>query len=192
MSSHERISGLLPEYLAGLLDDGTKARVAAHIAGCEECQEELSVLDALQGLGAPDPGERFWSENPKAVAALARAARRKRRTGFLLKAVLPLAAAAALLVAFVLHFPAGRRDVNVSQAFYTDPLSAEFAETDISGLDAGAERRMDAALDDELALRAGDEPGSSGTPDYISLSPEDLESLGKILNQYERRGGIRS
>lgn len=42
------IRELLPEYLHDRLDAAARARVAAHLAGCEECAAELATLQAVQ------------------------------------------------------------------------------------------------------------------------------------------------
>src|SRR5665213_1316713 len=39
--SHWELQSLLPWYVTGRLDPAEHARVEAHVAGCEECQEEL-------------------------------------------------------------------------------------------------------------------------------------------------------
>jgi anti-sigma factor RsiW len=39
---------MLPDLLHDTLDAGTKARVERHIAGCEECREELDVLRTVK------------------------------------------------------------------------------------------------------------------------------------------------
>jgi hypothetical protein len=47
--THERCSELLPGILRGDLTSEDEAAARAHLAGCEECQAELSGLNALQG-----------------------------------------------------------------------------------------------------------------------------------------------
>jgi anti-sigma factor RsiW len=42
------IRELLPEYLHDRLDAAARARVAAHLSGCEECAAELATLQAVQ------------------------------------------------------------------------------------------------------------------------------------------------
>src|SRR6185312_13739208 len=39
--SHWELQRLLPWYVTGRLDPAEQARVEAHLAGCEECQEEV-------------------------------------------------------------------------------------------------------------------------------------------------------
>ena len=42
------IREMLPDLLHGSLDAGAKARVERHVAGCEECGEELDVLRTVK------------------------------------------------------------------------------------------------------------------------------------------------
>jgi anti-sigma factor RsiW len=44
---HWELQSLLPWYVTGQLDPAEHARVEAHVAGCEECQEELRFERAL-------------------------------------------------------------------------------------------------------------------------------------------------
>lgn len=45
--NHWELQKLLPWYAAGRLDPAEHARVEAHVAGCEECQEELRFEQTL-------------------------------------------------------------------------------------------------------------------------------------------------
>lgn len=45
--SHWQLQQLLPWYVTGRLDPAEHARVEAHLAGCDECQEELRFEGAL-------------------------------------------------------------------------------------------------------------------------------------------------
>jgi anti-sigma factor RsiW len=45
--NHWELQSLLPWYVTGRLEPAEHARVQAHVAGCEECQEELRFEQAL-------------------------------------------------------------------------------------------------------------------------------------------------
>jgi hypothetical protein len=64
---HREIQSLLPWYVAGALDEAEQAEVRAHLAGCAECQAELSVehrlseaLDALPADAGALDVEHGW------------------------------------------------------------------------------------------------------------------------------------
>ena len=47
--NHWELQSLLPWFVTGRLDPAEHARVEAHVAGCEECQEELRFEQTLAG-----------------------------------------------------------------------------------------------------------------------------------------------
>lgn len=42
------IRELLPEYLSGTLSDVRRSEVASHVAGCQDCAEELALLQLVR------------------------------------------------------------------------------------------------------------------------------------------------
>ena len=54
--THDEVHALASEYVLGVLDDVTRARVVAHLATCPACVEELrEVLKAMDALGRSVP-----------------------------------------------------------------------------------------------------------------------------------------
>ena len=50
--THEEVHALASEYVLGLVDDVTRARVAAHLATCQACVEEVrQISQAMDALG---------------------------------------------------------------------------------------------------------------------------------------------
>lgn len=62
MMEHSRASELLSEYARGDLDAETSGRLAAHLAGCEECSLELRAVTAL----LPAPAEETLTDLERA------------------------------------------------------------------------------------------------------------------------------
>lgn len=54
-NEHERCSELLDQHVAGTLAPAERSWVDEHLASCIECRTELAAVQALQGLGSPDP-----------------------------------------------------------------------------------------------------------------------------------------
>jgi hypothetical protein len=82
--THDRLSELLPWYVTGRLDADEHAQVAAHVAGCAECQAEVAFQQQLEAEVArlPLDVERGWAQmrsqieaNDNADAGPARTAR---------------------------------------------------------------------------------------------------------------------
>ena len=53
LQTHDEIDRLLPWYVNDTLGDAERALVAAHIAACRECRDNVAFLKYLQhGIGA--------------------------------------------------------------------------------------------------------------------------------------------
>ena len=63
-NEHREVQALLPWYVTGRLDDADRARVAAHLSTCAECQEELRFERRLdvEVAGAPMDVEHAWAK----------------------------------------------------------------------------------------------------------------------------------
>src|SRR5688572_5349106 len=54
--THDEVQALASEYVLGLIDDVTRARVAAHLASCPACAEEIrQVAQAMDAVGRSVP-----------------------------------------------------------------------------------------------------------------------------------------
>ncbi|HEY6012197.1 MAG TPA: zf-HC2 domain-containing protein [Nitrospirota bacterium] len=67
MCTDKDIKDLLPAYLEQGLDRDEQLRVEGHLAVCEDCRSELSLLRIMSGEPVPDPGDAFWSGMPARV-----------------------------------------------------------------------------------------------------------------------------
>jgi len=47
---HDQVNALLPWYVTGRLDEDERARVEAHLAGCQTCQADLAAERRLKSL----------------------------------------------------------------------------------------------------------------------------------------------
>ena len=65
--NNENIKEQLLAYLEGNLGKPEQDLVEAHVATCDDCRKELSLLNMLSEEAVPDPGEAFWSEMPGVV-----------------------------------------------------------------------------------------------------------------------------
>jgi hypothetical protein len=61
------IQELLPAYAEQKLDSPDTTRVEEHLAICEDCVAELSLLRIVLSDAVPDPGEAFWTAMPGRV-----------------------------------------------------------------------------------------------------------------------------
>lgn len=86
--THDEASELLPWFVTGQLDEQEQAQVAAHVAGCAECQAEVAFQKRLEAEVArlPLDVERGWARMRGQIEANDDApsppARRPRRGGW--------------------------------------------------------------------------------------------------------------
>lgn len=95
----ERVSELLPEFLAGRLTDEAAARVRDHLEVCPECADRANAVGLLQETPVPAPDPQRWGRFVEGVVEVAERRRRRRR---LRRWVPALLLAAAVLVALLL------------------------------------------------------------------------------------------
>ena len=108
--NHWELQQLLPWYVTGALEPEEHARVEAHVATCEECQEELAferqLADAVKAL--PLDADVSWRRMEKRL----KAERQRQRPTLLTSPWTGWAVAACALVAAGLamapHAPAGQ------------------------------------------------------------------------------------
>ena len=91
----DRVSELLPEYLAGRLTDEGTARVRVHLEDCAECADRARAVGLLQETPVPVPDPRRWGRFVEGVVEAAERRHRRRR----LRRWIPVLAVAALVAA---------------------------------------------------------------------------------------------
>jgi Putative zinc-finger len=67
MCNDFNIKELLPSYEEQALDPTDTKRVEDHLALCEECRLEASLLRTMVADVVPDPGDAFWSAMPDRI-----------------------------------------------------------------------------------------------------------------------------
>ena len=67
MCNDKTIKELLPAYREQALDRTGNLLVENHLASCDECRTELSLLRMMAEETVPDPGEAFWNAMPDRI-----------------------------------------------------------------------------------------------------------------------------
>ena len=67
MCKDTAIKELLPAYREHALDRTEMLMIENHLASCEDCRNELSLLRVMTEEAVPDPGETFWAAMPGRV-----------------------------------------------------------------------------------------------------------------------------
>jgi len=67
MCNDKTIKELLPAYREQALDQTENLLIENHLASCDECRTELSLLRLMAEETVPDPGEAFWAVMPDRI-----------------------------------------------------------------------------------------------------------------------------
>jgi hypothetical protein len=80
MCKDKAVKELLPLYREQALDQTEILMIENHLASCEDCRNELSLLRLMTEETVPDPGETFWSAMPGRVYQSVQTRKAERRT----------------------------------------------------------------------------------------------------------------
>lgn len=187
--SHKDIKFLLADYKKGKLGGDIESMIKAHLNECEECKEELSLINELCDINIPDPGDLFWEALPRRVIDVSR--NKDRRVGLLHWLIRPVPALTGLI--FIVLVTA------ISLYFYTktgdfympgsgDPLSVSLVElSDLQEKDIVNTLEDMIVEDPEIAYELTFN-GNSIYLDIAYLTETEMGSLENILKT-EMKGG---
>ncbi len=205
--NHRTIKNMLPEFRSGTLSKELVTRVAAHLALCEDCRKELSLIAVLDKADVPAPGDQFWTtlaqkvrttaqeENPPLNSAFS-TIRRKFMPGSFLLRLIPVAGGIGLIV-FLLMWHAGNRTPGYNQGTvvpkntsariinYTDPFATSIIDYSLlkrSDIPSPIQQVQIDKLYPELAY-----PADSYYSRFASLNAEDLKKLNTMLKNKEKK-----
>jgi anti-sigma factor RsiW len=80
MCNDKIIKELLPAYGEQALDRTEVLMIESHLASCDDCRSELSLLRMMAEETVPDPGEAFWAAMPDRVYQTVQKHQTKRKT----------------------------------------------------------------------------------------------------------------
>ena len=169
MINHEQIKEQLPEYVKdGLIPDEVKA----HLKTCEECSEELSILQALKETPVPEPGGMFFETLPQKIRASLKPEKKKS----IFFRLAPAFAIIMLVVAIGYIYSVLPIPTTDEEIIFTDPLASQ--AYDISDLSEDDVPLISGAIEeDEVYL--SDE--TSYLREFAYLSSEEMENLYEEL-----------
>lgn len=205
MCNDKNIKELLPGFQNQRLDPNDRKRIEEHLARCNDCRTELSLLSLMPDETVPDPGEAFWNAMPLRVSR----AVRERQSGknlfdafriqkwFILPARTYAAAAAIVLLLFsMLIITTGRLQNHAP--FAADYVYHEFAANPvltIHELSPAQLQSVDGWAARELSLIASEAASSSlfnfgrdFSEDLAELSNHEMEKLLGFLKTYAKEG----
>jgi len=206
MCNDKTIKELLPAYLKQVLDPAEKLKVVGHLASCDDCRTELSLLSMMAEETVPDPGEAFWAAMPDRVYQAVQKRQTKKKTfglAWLLdRMALPrwtwtaATVGTVLIISWFLVTPLqNKREMPQSQGYESADETAATGSVSVADLDHDELSTIDTWAGGELASIAQEaEPflGNGRDADIYeeleALNVREVERLSKILGQIRREG----
>jgi anti-sigma factor RsiW len=200
MCNNNDIKELLLAYREQMLDQDEFLRVKDHLASCEDCRNELSLLGMMTDESVPDPGESFWSAMPSRVYHAVQNQKAGTSTFKITRLIdlltMPRAVCAsamtvtALVVTLLVTSPVQKEPEmpNLSEPEYTEVVMpaesvnlAELDHDDLATIDAwaGAELASIARESEQVTLNNQDSDVFDELPE---LNKREAEQLIKIIN----------
>jgi len=174
------IQEMLPDLLHRTLADAERQRVAAHVAGCESCQEELEILRTVKSAAVFAPTidvDRVVRQIPpyKSVVPGIEAPAWHRPMQWL------VAVAAALVVIVGGSILVTRQNSNATRVAATDSLPPVVVDSPSPG---GAERRL--VVDSQQRARAPVRPDPRGLALAADVDGLSDGGLVQLMNEMDR------
>ncbi|MBF0519306.1 MAG: zf-HC2 domain-containing protein [Nitrospirae bacterium] len=95
---HDDIQDKLHDYLKGALSDELTLVIKEHVSVCNECANEINVIESLVKNEVPDPGDIFFSNLTRNVIRQAKVAKPQKLSLWEFLRLNPIAVAALCLV----------------------------------------------------------------------------------------------
>ncbi len=207
MCNDKTIKELLPAYGEQALDQTENLMIENHLASCDDCRSELSLLRMMAEETVPDPGEAFWAAMPDRVSQSVQNRQTSKKTFDLsrlsgLRALPRWAWTAAtvgtvLIISWFLIMPLQNKNKEMPQSQeheFADEIAAT-GSVSVADLDQDELSTIDTWAGSELASIAQEaEPVLfSGRDADIYEELEDMnarevERLSKMLAQIRREG----
>jgi hypothetical protein len=206
MCDDKTIKELLPAYLDQAPDQAVKLMIESHLASCDECRTELSLLRLMAEEPVPDPGEAFWAAMPDRVYQ----AVQKRQTN---KITFDLASlfdrmayprwiwaastvGIVLIVSWLIVTPVQKRtEMPLSQGneFADDSVTtwsvivADLDHDELSTIDSWAGSEL-ASMAQEAELVLANGRDTDIYEEFEDLNAGEVERISKMLEQIRREG----
>jgi anti-sigma factor RsiW len=203
------IKAMLPAYLEQGLDREEQLWVEQHLASCEDCRAELSLIRMMTEEPVPDPGEAFWATMPARVHRAVREQKNRKNLFDLfglwdrltLTRWIAAAATAGILLAlswFIMRAPQQVHDETLSQGYELadEVVVADADDVHMSELDYGELEAVDAWAGQQLASLSPEmEHGLVNSTwekgiyeELYELNAKEVDLLSSKIRDWEREG----
>jgi hypothetical protein len=201
---------LSPAEFVDLVDGTLAGPRATHAESCTDCRaraaEVRSMLREAQDVEVPEPSPLFWdhfSDRVRGAVAEERRAGRDARwfswSSDVTRGLMPVAAAAALVVVFLLSAVMTRKTAEAPRsagAGTAAPSAARVAPADDAALDAANSEVWDVltAAAADMKIEDAQDAGMTVRPGAIDravqkMAPDELNELGRLLQSELKHSG---
>jgi hypothetical protein len=206
MCNDKTIKELLPAYLDQALDQAENLMIGSHLASCDECRTELSLLRLMAEEPVPDPGKAFWAAMPDRVYQAVQKRQTDKKTfglaWFLDQMSLPRWIGAASAVGIVLivswlivtplqkraEMPQSHGNEFADEAVATWSVSvADLDQDELSTIDSWAGSEL-ASMAQEAELVLANGRDADIYEEFEDLNAGEVERISKMLEQIRREG----
>jgi anti-sigma factor RsiW len=208
MCKEKNIKELLPAYAEQLLDQTDNKRVEKHLAACEDCRTEASLLRIMIADVVPDPGEAFWATMPDRIyRAVQRQKTKERRftlSWLVDRLTMPRWVMAATTVGVVLIISlftlrGMQRESNrplLPEYALSDEIMAvnsslsvtELSQDQIDAIDMWAGNALASIAQEAAPVVLGNVRTSDIEEELSDLNAGEIERLSRMIEQWEKEG----
>jgi len=203
--TNRRVQELLPAYREQALEEAENLMIEQHLASCEDCRSELSLLRMMASEQVPDPGDAFWASMPGRVhRALEEQLSTRRRFSLMqLEELLTFPrwslTAAALAIVLVLSWVVVRPSQNErlplvsnqNEAIYEDSLSgdtvvvADLGSKELDSVDEWAGRELASIAQEAEPVLIRDQEGDF-YEELAELDAQETARLSAMIEHYKQ------
>ena len=206
MCKDKTIKELLPAYREQALSQAENIRIENHLASCDDCRAEMSLLHIMAEERVPDPGEAFWAALPDRVFRAVKNHQTKKKTfglAWLLdRMVFPrwtwtaATVGTVLIISWLIITPLQKKsDMPQSQGDEYPGETVAASSVSVADLDHDELSTIDSWAGSELAFIAQEAEPVLGTgrdadiyEEFEDLNAREVERLSKMLVQLGQEG----
>lgn len=205
MCNDTNMQELLPAYLERTLDPATRTRVEHHLASCEGCRAELTLLSIIADDPVPGPDEAFWTGMPERIYREIQTGKQQEKKRFALADFLgwmsmprfAWATAAVIVITAISWFMVGSIPEDVARM--TQPATGtaiedsaaepvDLAELSSEEFDAAAQWAQNefGPLEEAITNNAQEHTARDLSEDLSELSARELDRVYEMLKKKEQ------
>jgi hypothetical protein len=187
---NKKVREILPEYMASRLSPERTQMIREHLGMCDECRQDLIIMESLAEETVPEPPMGFWNSLPGRVTSSIKDLDQKPHRFTIPAWAGGFAVAVLLILLIIIPWKKIGTDIRIPGEYYaqmTDRFGLGLEEEilSISGFDVAA---LDRSLEEDILLSGDllvdDSPGGIYQPDiFDGMNDLTLEAFEKLIDE---------